>query len=58
VKVDFSAGPVSMERIEEVLMRSALEASGGSKAEAGRLLGISRDTFRYRWAKYEGGDVD
>ena len=54
VAVDFTAGPVSMESIERELLFAALEKAGGSKTEAGRLLGMSRDMFRYRLAKYEG----
>ncbi|MFT5429916.1 MAG: two-component system response regulator AtoC [Myxococcota bacterium] len=53
IDVDFSSGPLSLERIEESLFRAALAEAAGSKTEAGRLLGISRDTFRYRFAKYE-----
>lgn len=53
INVDFSAGPLSMDKIEEALLRAALESSKGSKTEAARLLGISRDTFRYRFTKYE-----
>jgi DNA-binding NtrC family response regulator len=53
VAVDFSAGPVSMETVERDLLFAALEKAGGSKTEAGRLLGMSRDMFRYRLSKYE-----
>lgn len=53
VEVDFSSGPVPMERVEESLLRAALEASNGSKTEASRLLELSRDTFRYRLSKYD-----
>ncbi|MFT4569289.1 MAG: two-component system response regulator AtoC [Hyphomicrobiaceae bacterium] len=53
INVDFSNGPLSLDAVEEALLRAAIESSGGSKTEAARLLGISRDTFRYRFAKYE-----
>lgn len=53
VTVDFSAGPVSMEAIEREMLFAALAKAGGSKTEAGRLLGMSRDMFRYRLSKYE-----
>ncbi len=58
IRVDFAAGPIPMDEIEETLLRRALEQAGNSKTEAGRLLGISRDTFRYRFAKYESGESD
>jgi DNA-binding NtrC family response regulator len=54
VSVDFAAGPVSMEAIEREMLFAALDKAGGSKTEAGRLLGMSRDMFRYRLSKYEG----
>ncbi|HXC50145.1 MAG TPA: sigma-54 dependent transcriptional regulator [Candidatus Limnocylindrales bacterium] len=54
VSVDFTAGPVSMETVEREMLFAALEKAGGSKTEAGRLLGMSRDMFRYRLSKYEG----
>ncbi len=53
VAVDFSAGPVPMEQVEREMLFAALEKAGGSKTEAGRLLGMSRDMFRYRLSKYE-----
>lgn len=53
VSVDFSAGPVSMEAVERDMLFAALEKAGGSKTGAGRLLGMSRDMFRYRLSKYE-----
>jgi two-component system response regulator AtoC len=53
VSVDFSAGPLSMEAVERDMLFAALEKAGGSKTEAGRLLGMSRDMFRYRLSKYE-----
>lgn len=53
VAVDFADGPVSMEKVEREMLFAALEKAGGSKTEAGRLLGMSRDMFRYRLSKYE-----
>ncbi len=58
IEVDFAAGPLAMDEIEETLLRRALAHAGNSKTEAGRLLGISRDTFRYRLAKYEAASDD
>jgi two-component system response regulator AtoC len=53
VSVDFASGPVSMEEVEREMLFAALAKAGGSKTEAGRLLGMSRDMFRYRLSKYE-----
>ncbi|HYC00303.1 MAG TPA: sigma-54 dependent transcriptional regulator [Candidatus Limnocylindrales bacterium] len=53
LRVDFSRGPIPFEELERELLQRALAHAGGSKTEAGRLLGMSRDMFRYRLAKYE-----
>ncbi len=60
IEIDFRRAPLSLDSIEEEVMRTALMRARGSKAEAGRALGITRDRFRYRWAKYEepGGDEE
>jgi DNA-binding NtrC family response regulator len=47
------AGGVKLEEVEEVLVRKALERSGGNKSHAAKLLGISRDQIRYRIEKME-----
>jgi len=43
---------VDLEELERDLIRQALEQSGGNKSRAARLLGLSRDTLRYRVEKY------
>ena len=53
VSVDFSAGGINLEEIERDLILRALEASGGNRTQAAKLLGISRDTLRYRLEKYQ-----
>ena len=40
-----------LEDVERRLIRSALETAGNNKTQAARLLGISRDTLRYRLEK-------
>jgi two-component system, NtrC family, response regulator AtoC len=43
---------VSMERIEEALVRQSLEMTGGNQTRAAKLLDISRDSLRYRMQKF------
>jgi DNA-binding NtrC family response regulator len=43
---------VDLEEIERDLIRQALERTDGNKTGAARLLGLSRDTLRYRLEKY------
>lgn len=43
---------IDLEEFEVDLLRQALLRSGGSKSAAARLLGLSRDTLRYRIDKY------
>ncbi len=42
--------------IERALLLEALEASGGNRTEAAKLLGTTFRSFRYRLAKYGLGD--
>jgi len=44
--------------IERALLLEALEASGGNRTEAAKLLGTTFRSFRYRLAKYGLGDGD
>lgn len=42
----------NLRRMEEEALETALSASGGNVSHAARLLGISRDTMRYRMEKF------
>jgi DNA-binding NtrC family response regulator len=50
----FSLPPegIELEEVEKSLLKQALERAGGNKAQAARLLGISKPTFVYRLEKY------
>ncbi len=43
---------LDLESVEIQLIRSALKKASGNKTEAARLLGLTRDTLRYRLEKY------
>jgi two-component system, NtrC family, response regulator AtoC len=43
---------VDLDAVERGLIRQALERTGGNKSRAARLLGLSRDTLRYRVEKH------
>jgi len=51
---DFRLPPegISMEKVEEDFVRQALDMTGGNQTKAARLLGISRDSLRYRMQKF------
>ena len=53
VQVDFAAGPIVLENVERALIQAALRASGWNRARAAELLGISRETLRYRLEKFD-----
>ncbi len=46
------SGPVSLSRVEEMTILSALEASGGNKSETARQLGITRKTLLKKLKQY------
>ena len=43
---------ISMEKVEEALVRQALKMTSGNQTKAARLLDISRDALRYRMQKF------
>ena len=45
-----SAG-ISLEQLETSLMKQALAQCNGNQTRAAKLLGLTRDQFRYRWKK-------
>ncbi len=47
---------ISLEQIECQVIKQALHRTKGNVSSASRLLNISRDTLRYRMAKYHLGD--
>jgi transcriptional regulator with PAS, ATPase and Fis domain len=46
------AGGIDLEQLERDLIRQALGQAGGNKTRAASLLGMTRDTLRYRLEKY------
>jgi len=44
---------ISMEKVEEDLVRKALAQTGGNQTKAARMLSISRDALRYKMKKFE-----
>jgi two-component system, NtrC family, response regulator AtoC len=53
VQVDFSAGGIILDEVERQIVVEALKASEWNRAKAAQLLGISKDTLRYRMEKYQ-----
>jgi two-component system, NtrC family, response regulator AtoC len=52
VRVEFPDSGLSLEAVERALLVAALDKSGGNQSAAARLLGVSRDTLRYRMDKF------
>ncbi|MBI3784008.1 MAG: sigma-54-dependent Fis family transcriptional regulator [Deltaproteobacteria bacterium] len=52
VQIDFPETGLSLEAVERSLIERALEMANGNQSAAARLLGISRDTLRYRLEKF------
>ncbi len=44
---------VDLAELERDLIRQALERTGGNRTQAAALLGLSRDTLRYRMEKFQ-----
>ncbi len=43
---------VSLDRVEETLVRQAMTRAGGNQTHAARLLGVGRDALRYKLKKF------
>ena len=46
-------GPLSLAASERAIIERALKEANGNQTQAARLLGISRDTLRYRMARFK-----
>jgi DNA-binding NtrC family response regulator len=49
---------LSVEELEKAMLKEALEKTGGNVSEASRLLKVTRNTLRYRMAKYHLSDPE
>jgi two-component system, NtrC family, response regulator AtoC len=56
VEIEFPKNGLSLEAVEKTLIMRALQEADGNQSAAARLLGISRDTLRYRLDKYALGE--
>jgi transcriptional regulator with PAS, ATPase and Fis domain len=56
--IQLPPGGVSLDEIENTLVRQAMAQSGGNQTRAAELLGISRDQLRYRLKKIESDGAD
>lgn len=54
-RLDFSNGPISLEEIESSALKQAFDHAEGNRGTAARLLGMSKDTLRYRLEKFQIG---
>jgi two-component system, NtrC family, response regulator AtoC len=43
---------ISLDALEKSLLKQALARSSGNQTQAAKLLGLTRDQFRYRWKKF------
>lgn len=43
---------ISLDQLETSLLKQALAHSNGNQTRAAKLLGLTRDQFRYRWKKF------
>ena len=53
VVVDFTTGGIALEEVERDLIVAALDAAAWQRSRAAQLLGISKDTLRYRMEKFQ-----
>lgn len=56
ISIDFPDTGLSLEAVERALLVRALEKASGNQSAAARLLGVSRDTLRYRMDKFGLGE--
>ena len=56
IRIDFPEAGLSLEAVERAVLVAAIAKAGGNQSEAARLLGISRDTLRYRIGKFGLGE--
>jgi DNA-binding NtrC family response regulator len=52
VQVDFARGAIDLEAVERGLIEKALAHTGWNRARAAQLLGLTKETLRYRVEKY------
>jgi DNA-binding NtrC family response regulator len=52
VQADFSCGPIALDAVERQLIEEALRVAGWNRTHAAQLLGISKETLRYRIEKH------
>ena len=52
VQVDFAAGPINLEAVERALLEQALIHCGWNRTRAADLLGLTKETLRYRIEKF------
>jgi two-component system, NtrC family, response regulator AtoC len=52
VSVDFSRGPVDMEALERTILERALQHTRWNRTQAAQLLGLTKETLRYRIEKF------
>ncbi|PIS37176.1 MAG: DNA-binding response regulator, partial [Nitrospirae bacterium CG08_land_8_20_14_0_20_52_24] len=50
--IHLPSGGVSLTEVEKALIQQALEKARGNQVHAAKLLGMSRDTLRYRMKKF------
>ena len=56
IEIEFPERGLSLEAVERALLVRALDKASGNQSAAARLLGISRDTLRYRMEKFGLGE--
>jgi DNA-binding NtrC family response regulator len=52
VQADFGRGPIDLEAVERALIEKALQHAAWNRTRAAQLLGITKETLRYRIEKY------